>query len=165
MGWTYRAKKSKRMFKYLGRKSVGKRLLINGSVRTSEDNINEGIKKVDHWDGGSRNCHRNEHNVGLWFQCCWLLGLCYRRLSQQYVAGFSYFLRMLGPAIGYALASLCLKFYISPTLTPTIGTDDPRWLGAWWFGKFWTRLGQLEMVVRHRYGRMKLIFITVYQSR
>lgn len=47
---------------------------------------------------------------------------------------FSYFLRMLGPAIGYALASLCLKFYISPTLTPTIGTDDPRWLGAWWFG-------------------------------
>ncbi|KAJ9590581.1 hypothetical protein L9F63_016350 [Diploptera punctata] len=47
---------------------------------------------------------------------------------------FSYFLRMLGPAIGYSLASLCLKFYISPTLTPTIGTDDPRWLGAWWFG-------------------------------
>jgi branched-subunit amino acid ABC-type transport system permease component len=53
---------------------------------------------------------------------------------------------MLGPAIGYALASLCLKFYISPTLTPTIGTDDPRWLGAWWFGKFWTRLRQSEMV-------------------
>ncbi|PSN45336.1 hypothetical protein C0J52_18706 [Blattella germanica] len=47
---------------------------------------------------------------------------------------FSYFLRMLGPAIGYALASVCLKFYISPSLTPTIGTDDPRWLGAWWFG-------------------------------
>jgi hypothetical protein len=45
---------------------------------------------------------------------------------------------MLGPAIGYALASLCLKFYISPTLTPTIGTDDPRWLGAWWFGEFGT---------------------------
>lgn len=46
----------------------------------------------------------------------------------------SYFLRMLGPAIGYALASLCLKFYISPSLTPTVGTDDPRWLGAWWLG-------------------------------
>ena len=42
---------------------------------------------------------------------------------------------MLGPAIGYALASLCLKFYISPSLTPTVGTDDPRWLGAWWLGK------------------------------
>ena len=39
---------------------------------------------------------------------------------------FSYFLRMLGPAIGYGLASFCLKFYISPTLTPTITTKDPR---------------------------------------
>ncbi|GLG94711.1 Solute carrier organic anion transporter family member [Gryllus bimaculatus] len=47
---------------------------------------------------------------------------------------FSYFIRMLGPAIGYSLASVCLKLYISPTLTPTIKTDDPRWLGAWWLG-------------------------------
>ncbi|XP_075237504.1 organic anion transporting polypeptide 58Dc isoform X2 [Lycorma delicatula] len=47
---------------------------------------------------------------------------------------FSYFIRMLGPAIGYSLASLCLKFYISPMLTPTITTADPRWLGAWWLG-------------------------------
>ncbi|XP_049762909.1 solute carrier organic anion transporter family member 74D [Schistocerca cancellata] len=46
----------------------------------------------------------------------------------------SYFLRMLGPAIGYSLASLCLKFFISPSLTPTITTKDPRWLGAWWIG-------------------------------
>ncbi|GAB0096936.1 Solute carrier organic anion transporter family member [Sergentomyia squamirostris] len=48
----------------------------------------------------------------------------------------SYFLRMLGPAIGYALASVCLKIYISPSLTPTITTNDPRWLGAWWLGWF-----------------------------
>ena len=47
---------------------------------------------------------------------------------------FSYFLRMLGPAIGYGLASFALKFYISPSLTPTITTQDPRWLGAWWLG-------------------------------
>ncbi|XP_076662082.1 organic anion transporting polypeptide 58Dc isoform X1 [Halictus rubicundus] len=47
---------------------------------------------------------------------------------------FSYFLRMLGPAIGYGIASFALKFYISPTLTPTITTQDPRWLGAWWLG-------------------------------
>lgn len=40
---------------------------------------------------------------------------------------FSYFLRMLGPAIGYGLASFALKFYISPTLTPTITTQDPRY--------------------------------------
>ncbi|XP_034248496.1 solute carrier organic anion transporter family member 74D [Thrips palmi] len=47
---------------------------------------------------------------------------------------FSYFLRMLGPCIGYALASFCLKLYISPTLSPTIDNKDPRWLGAWWLG-------------------------------
>ncbi|GLV37583.1 Organic anion transporting polypeptide 58Dc [Carabus blaptoides fortunei] len=47
---------------------------------------------------------------------------------------FSYFLRMLGPAIGYSLASFCLNIYISPTLSPTITTKDPRWLGAWWLG-------------------------------
>lgn len=47
---------------------------------------------------------------------------------------FSYFLRMLGPAFGYGLASFSLKFYISPTLTPTITMQDPRWLGAWWLG-------------------------------
>ena len=39
---------------------------------------------------------------------------------------FSFFLRMLGPAIGYALASFSLSFYISPSLTPVITTKDPR---------------------------------------
>lgn len=56
-------------------------------------------------------------------------------------SGFSYFLRMLGPAIGYSLASFCLKLYIAPTLTPTITISDPRWLGAWWLG--WTILAAL----------------------
>ncbi|XP_967848.2 solute carrier organic anion transporter family member 74D [Tribolium castaneum] len=47
---------------------------------------------------------------------------------------FSYFIRMLGPAVGYGLASICLKLYISPSLTPIIDNNDPRWLGAWWLG-------------------------------
>jgi MFS family permease len=51
----------------------------------------------------------------------------------------SYFLRLLGPAGGYSLASFCLKIYISPELTPTIDNKDPRWLGAWWLG--WLILG------------------------
>lgn len=46
---------------------------------------------------------------------------------------------MLGPAIGYALASYCLKLYISPSMNPTITNKDPRWLGAWWIG--WLVLG------------------------
>ncbi|KRT79827.1 membrane transporter [Oryctes borbonicus] len=56
----------------------------------------------------------------------------------------SYFLKTLGPAIGYALASVCLKIYISPTLTPTINNKDPRWLGAWWLG--WIILGCIIFV-------------------
>lgn len=38
----------------------------------------------------------------------------------------TYFIRMLGPALGYGLASFTLNFYISPTLTPTISVKDPR---------------------------------------
>ncbi|XP_022217786.2 solute carrier organic anion transporter family member 74D [Drosophila obscura] len=53
----------------------------------------------------------------------------------------SYFLRMLGPAIGYALASFCLRLYIAPQLHPVINNKDPRWLGAWWLG--WLVMGGL----------------------
>ncbi|KAL5285654.1 hypothetical protein ACFFRR_007384 [Megaselia abdita] len=56
----------------------------------------------------------------------------------------SYFMRMLGPAMGYALASFCLRIYIAPNLTPTITDKDPRWLGAWWMG--WLIIGVLIFV-------------------
>lgn len=46
---------------------------------------------------------------------------------------------MLGPAMGYALASYSLKMFVAPSLTPTITTNDPRWIGAWWFG--WMVMG------------------------
>uniref|UniRef100_A0A1B6LJP5 Solute carrier organic anion transporter family member n=1 Tax=Graphocephala atropunctata TaxID=36148 RepID=A0A1B6LJP5_9HEMI len=46
----------------------------------------------------------------------------------------SFFMRMLGPVLGFSLASVCLTLFISPTLTPTITKWDPRWLGAWWIG-------------------------------
>lgn len=40
----------------------------------------------------------------------------------------SLFLKMLGPAIGYALAAFTLDFYISPSLTPVVTTSDPRYI-------------------------------------
>lgn len=46
----------------------------------------------------------------------------------------SYCMRMLGPALGYSVASYSLNQYIEPELTPTIDVDDQRWLGAWWLG-------------------------------
>ncbi|GAB0091795.1 hypothetical protein DMENIID0001_066770 [Sergentomyia squamirostris] len=49
---------------------------------------------------------------------------------------FSFFIRMLGPAFGYALASYSVNMFVSPSLTPTITRADPRWIGAWWFGWF-----------------------------
>uniref|UniRef100_A0A6P4FCP7 Solute carrier organic anion transporter family member n=1 Tax=Drosophila rhopaloa TaxID=1041015 RepID=A0A6P4FCP7_DRORH len=53
-------------------------------------------------------------------------------------------LRMLGPAIGYSLAALCLRLYIEPTLEPLIGREDPRWLGAWWLG--WIVLAAITLI-------------------
>ncbi|KAM8711496.1 hypothetical protein ACLKA7_000613 [Drosophila subpalustris] len=47
---------------------------------------------------------------------------------------FSTCIRMLGPAGGYLLSSMCLKYYIEPRLSPVIKPEDPRWLGAWWIG-------------------------------
>ncbi|KAH8348871.1 hypothetical protein KR084_012109 [Drosophila pseudotakahashii] len=56
----------------------------------------------------------------------------------------STFLRMLGPAIGYSLAALCLRLYIEPSLEPLIGREDPRWLGAWWLG--WLVLAAVTLI-------------------
>lgn len=56
----------------------------------------------------------------------------------------SYCVRMLGPALGYALASFSLKQFIAPSLTPVIDTNDQRWLGAWWFG--WIVLSSLMLI-------------------
>ncbi|XP_017054172.1 solute carrier organic anion transporter family member 74D isoform X2 [Drosophila ficusphila] len=56
----------------------------------------------------------------------------------------SMFLRMLGPAIGYSLAALCLRLYIEPSLEPLIGREDPRWMGAWWLG--WLVLAAMTLI-------------------
>lgn len=51
-----------------------------------------------------------------------------------FLLSLSFFTRMLGPALGYSLASQCLELYVAPYLTPLITNDDPRWIGAWWLG-------------------------------
>ncbi|ALC41404.1 Oatp58Da, partial [Drosophila busckii] len=67
------------------------------------------------------------------------LGLTYMddnttRSKTPALLSWSAFLRMLGPAAGFYLSSLCLDFYIRPDLHPLIQKEDPRWLGAWWLG-------------------------------
>lgn len=44
------------------------------------------------------------------------------------------FVRLLGPALGFSLASYSLKFFVYPNLHPTITDEDPRWIGSWWLG-------------------------------
>lgn len=43
-------------------------------------------------------------------------------------------MRLLGPVLGYSLASYCLSLFINPFATPSITNQDRRWIGAWWLG-------------------------------
>jgi hypothetical protein len=44
-------------------------------------------------------------------------------------------IRMLGPTVGYLYGSYALQKYVAPSVHPTITSEDPRWIGAWWHGK------------------------------
>jgi MFS family permease len=44
------------------------------------------------------------------------------------------FVRLLGPALGFSLASFSLKQFVNPKLHPKINDEDPRWIGGWWIG-------------------------------
>ncbi|KAI4494394.1 hypothetical protein M0802_008886 [Mischocyttarus mexicanus] len=40
--------------------------------------------------------------------------------------------RILGPALGFILGSLCTMLYADLSANPQITPTDPRWVGAWW---------------------------------
>lgn len=42
--------------------------------------------------------------------------------------------RILGPALGFILGSLCTRLYADLSIDPQISPTDPRWVGAWWLG-------------------------------
>ncbi|KAK0085042.1 hypothetical protein PV325_005888 [Microctonus aethiopoides] len=42
--------------------------------------------------------------------------------------------RILGPALGFILGSLCTMLYADLSTDPQITPTDPRWVGAWWLG-------------------------------
>lgn len=43
--------------------------------------------------------------------------------------------RILGPAFGFFLGSVCTRIYVDVSVDPGIGPSDPKWVGAWWLGK------------------------------
>ncbi|KAH8407485.1 hypothetical protein KR222_002225, partial [Zaprionus bogoriensis] len=80
----------------------------------------------------------------------WTVGVAYMddntsKAKSPAMLSATAFLRMLGPALGYSLASMCLRLYIDPSLEPLIKPGDPRWLGAWWLG--WLVMGAVTFVV------------------
>ncbi|KYM89935.1 Solute carrier organic anion transporter family member 3A1 [Atta colombica] len=42
--------------------------------------------------------------------------------------------RILGPALGFILGSVCTMVYADLSRNPQITPSDPRWVGAWWLG-------------------------------
>nr|CAD7593133.1 unnamed protein product [Timema genevievae] len=42
--------------------------------------------------------------------------------------------RILGPALGFILGSVCTRLYADLSVDPQITPTDPRWVGAWWLG-------------------------------
>lgn len=42
--------------------------------------------------------------------------------------------RILGPALGFILGSLCTLLYVDLSVEPPVTPKDPRWVGAWWLG-------------------------------
>uniref|UniRef100_A0A1A9UYM4 Solute carrier organic anion transporter family member n=1 Tax=Glossina austeni TaxID=7395 RepID=A0A1A9UYM4_GLOAU len=112
-------------------------------------------------DGGAE-CVQGEGNVapqlvlflaqfisGIGGSLYYTLGVAYmddntKKSKTPALLSLSYFLRMLGPAIGLALASFCLRVYVAPNLHPVIKMKDPRWLGAWWMG--WLIIGGMILV-------------------
>lgn len=42
--------------------------------------------------------------------------------------------RILGPALGYYLGSICIRQYVD--LSMTVDHTDPNFIGAWWLGKW-----------------------------
>ncbi|XP_064473123.1 solute carrier organic anion transporter family member 74D-like [Ornithodoros turicata] len=42
--------------------------------------------------------------------------------------------RLIGPMLGFIMASVCLSIYESPFENPGITNENPTWIGAWWLG-------------------------------
>lgn len=62
-----------------------------------------------------------------------------KKKNTPMMLAYAFSLRMFGPVVGFFLGYVALNIYIDPTKTPLIDRQDPRWLGAWWFG--WILLG------------------------
>lgn len=59
--------------------------------------------------------------------------------QQHFLIAITIGVRILGPALGFMVGSLCTRFYADLSMNPKIPTTDPRWIGAWWLGRWKTK--------------------------
>jgi len=57
------------------------------------------------------------------------------KIISFYATAITIGVRILGPALGFILGSLCTMVYADLSRNPQITPTDPRWVGAWWLGK------------------------------
>ncbi|KAI4454165.1 organic anion transporter [Holotrichia oblita] len=69
--------------------------------------------------------------VGMGQTAVYTLGIPY---MDDNVATITIGIRILGPALGFIVGSLCTSLYADLSVDPKIDTNDPRWVGAWWLG-------------------------------
>lgn len=53
--------------------------------------------------------------------------------------------RVLGPALGYYLGSLCVRLYVVPGMD--VDHKDPNFIGAWWLGELARKIYVFEIAV------------------
>ncbi|KAJ6223460.1 hypothetical protein RDWZM_002005 [Blomia tropicalis] len=101
---------------------------------------------------------------GFGYTAFYTIGLPYiddniaKKNSPMYLSMIST-LRLLGPALGFILSSICLSFYENPFMDPGITRNDPRWIGAWWLGfiilgakEAFKRLSTNYLLIFHVFG-------------
>ncbi|XP_043077415.1 solute carrier organic anion transporter family member 2B1 [Puntigrus tetrazona] len=59
--------------------------------------------------------------------------------NSPFYLGILFALTVIGPAFGYMMSSVFLRFYVDidkmfSSNTDILENDDPRWVGAWWLG-------------------------------
>lgn len=92
------------------------------------------------------------------FQRCREFAYSWNAASMHFVTAITIGVRILGPALGFILGSLCTMIYADLSANPQITPTDPRWVGAWWLGKLKFLMYFLTISSPRKHQSSKLLF-------
>ncbi|KFD47968.1 hypothetical protein M513_11145, partial [Trichuris suis] len=77
--------------------------------------------------------------IGVGHSMPWSLGMpliddSVKRSNMPYYVGGVFFIRILGPMLGFLLGSVCNRLYYNLKADPEVEPTDVNWIGAWWLG-------------------------------